>query len=168
MNALRSGLALVTLLILQTTLLADLPLFGVRADAVLLFAVAAGILYGADRAAIVGFAVGFGYDLLVSQTPLGLYALTYCLIGYAVGTIQGSVLRSSWWIPIATAFGASAAGVMLFAVLGTVLGQEGMMGDRLLRIVLIVAVVNAALVQPALRVLRWVLPVESRTPRLSV
>jgi rod shape-determining protein MreD len=164
----RAGLALVTLLVLQTTLIAELPVFGVRADLVLLTAVAAGILYGADRAAIVGFTVGFGYDLLVSQTPLGLYALTYCLIGYGVGTIQGSVLRSSWWIPMGSALAASAAGVMLFAMLGTVLGQQGMIDDRLPRIALIVALVNAALILPALRTLRWVLPVESRTPRLSV
>jgi rod shape-determining protein MreD len=167
-NALRAGLALITLLVLQTTLIADLPLFGVRGDLVLLAAIAGGILYGADRAAIVGFAVGFGYDLLVSQTPLGLYALTYCLIGYGVGTIQGSVLRSSWWIPVGSAFAASFAGVTLFALLGTVLGQEGMLGDRLWRVALVVALVNAALILPALRVLRWVLPVESRTPRLSL
>src|SRR5205814_2148282 len=136
----RFAIVVVTLLVLQTTLVADLPVFAVRADLVLLITVAAGISDGPDRGAVVGFVAGMGYDLLVSQTPVGLYALAYCLTGYAVGMVQGSVLRASWWIPVASALGASAAGVVLFATLGTVLGQDGMFNPRFGRIVLIVAV----------------------------
>ncbi len=168
MNALRAALALITLLVLQTTLIAELPIFGVRADLVLLVAIAGGIIHGRDRGAVIGFIVGFGYDLLVSQTPLGLYALTYCLVGYAVGTVQQTVLRSSWWIPVALAFGASAGGVTLFALLGTVLGQDGMVNDRLGRIALIVGVVNALLILPALRLVRATVPPERHAARLSL
>ena len=168
MRTLRAALALLTLLVLQTTLVADLPMFTVRADLVLLVAIAAGIVHGRDRGAVVGFIVGFGYDLLVSQTPLGLYALTYCLVAYAVGTLQQSVLRASWWIPVASAFGASVAGVALFAILGTVLGQDGMVNERLGRIALIVAIVNALLILPALRVVRATVPPEARAARLSL
>jgi rod shape-determining protein MreD len=164
---LRVALVLLTLLVLQTTLVAALPVLTVRADLVLLLAIAAGIVGGPDRGAIVGFVSGLSYDLLVSETPVGLYALAYCLIGYVVGMAQGSVLRSSWWIPIASAFGASSAGVILFALIGKVLGQDQILNDRLARVVLIVAVFNALLIRPMLRVVRWSLPMDPRTARLA-
>jgi len=167
-NALRAALALITLLVLQTTLIADLPVFAVRADLVLLVGPALTRAWPELPARLVGFVVGFGYDLLVSQTPLGLYALTYCLVGYAVGTVQQTVLRSSWWIPVGLSFGASAGGVTLFALLGTVLGQDGMVNDRLGRIALIVAIVNALLILPALRLVRATVPPERRAARLSL
>jgi hypothetical protein len=81
--------------------------------------------------------------------------------------VQDSVLRASWWIPVASAFGASAFGVGLFAVLGTVLGQDGMMDDRLTRIALIVAAINALLILPMLRITRWSFPVDRRSARVS-
>lgn len=167
MRQVRLVLVLITLLVLQTSLVADLTVFTVRGDLLLLLAVAAGIADGPDRGAMVGFLAGLGYDLLVSQTPAGLYALAYCLTGYAVGMVQGSVLRASWWIPVASGFGASAFGVVLFAMLGTVLGQDGMVNERLTRIALIVAVINALLILPMLRVMRWTLPLDRRAARLS-
>jgi rod shape-determining protein MreD len=155
-------------LVLQTTLFADLGIFGVRADVVLLFAIAAGVVGGPERGAIGGFAAGLGYDLLVVGTPVGLYALAYCLTGYVVGTLQGTVLRAAWWIPVATAMAASVLGVCLFAIIGTVLGQQGFVDARLLRIAAVVAVVNGALILPALRVARWVMPDDRRTRRLAL
>lgn len=168
MRQLRLALVLLTLLVLQTTLVADLPVFAVRADLILLVTIAAGILAGPDRGARVGFIAGLSLDLLVSQTPVGLYALAYCLTGYGVGAAHRTVLRSSWWIPVVSAFAASAAGVTVFAVMGAVLGQDGMVDDRLVRIALLVAVMNAALIRPMLRVLRWSLPMDPRTARLAM
>ena len=45
-----------------------------------------------------------------SRRPFGLSALTYALVAYVVGSLQDSVLRAAWWIPVATAAAASAAG----------------------------------------------------------
>ena len=86
-------------------------------------AIAAGLAAGPERGAVVGFAAGLAFDLLL-QTPFGLSALTYALVGYLVGRLQDSVLRAAWWIPVATAAAASAVGVILFAVLGTVVGED--------------------------------------------
>lgn len=168
MRQLRLALVLMTLLVLQATLVADLPVFAVRADLILLISIAAGMIGGPDRGAKVGFVAGLSFDLLVSQTPLGLYAFAYCLTGYVVGAVHRTVLRSSWWIPVVSAFVASAAGVALFAVMGAVLGQDGMVNDRLVRIALLVAAMNAALIRPMLRVLRWSLPMDPRTARLAM
>lgn len=162
MKAARTSFVLFFTLVLQTTLFADLAVFGVRADVVLLFAIAAGIVGGPDQGAIGGFIAGLGYDLLVVGTPVGLYALAYCITGYVVGTLQGGVMRASWWIPIVSATGASALGVSLFALIGTVLGQEDFLDARLLRIVAVVAVINGALIVPALRIARWAAPPERR------
>lgn len=163
MTTARASFVLFFTLVLQTTLFADLAVFGVRADVVLLFAIAAGIVGGPDRGAMAGFAAGLGYDLLVVGTPVGLYALAYCITGFVVGTLQGGVLRASWWIPVASAMGASVLGVVLFAVIGTVLGQEGYFEARLLQIAAVVAIINGALVLPALRIARWAVPAERHT-----
>ena len=66
------------------------------------------------------------------QTPFGLSALTYALVAYLVGSLQDSVLRAAWWIPVATATAASVVGVILYGVLGTVLGDD-LVGWELLR-----------------------------------
>jgi rod shape-determining protein MreD len=168
LTQLRGTVVLITLLVVQTTLIADLPLLGVRGDLVLLAAIAAGIAGGPERGALVGFVAGLGYDLLVVQTPVGLYALAYCLTGYAVGMVQGSVLRASWWIPMVSAFVASVAGITVFAVLGKLVGHDEFIDTRLLKVAVIVGIVNALLVLPALRLVRWVLPDERRAPRLAV
>jgi rod shape-determining protein MreD len=149
----RSALVLVIAVVLQTSLVQDLRVFGASADLMVLIAIAAGLAGGADRGAAYGFAAGLIYDLLLT-TPLGLSALTYCLIGYGVGAMQGSVIRSTRWIPIVAATVASAAGVILYVMLGEVVGQEFSISG-LHRIALVVAIVNGALVLVAIRVVRW-------------
>jgi rod shape-determining protein MreD len=151
---LRWTLILVITILLQTTLIARLPIFGQRGDVVLLIAIAAGIAGGSQTGAIVGFVFGLTFDLLL-QTPLGLSALAYCLTGYAVGAIQTGVLRSSWWIPVASAIAGSALGVVTFALVGEMVGQDGLVSDQLPAIIGAVAVINAILVLPAVRVVRW-------------
>jgi rod shape-determining protein MreD len=154
MLVLRWALVLVTTILLQTTLIARLPIAGERGDVVLLIVIAAGIAGGSQTGAIVGFVFGLTFDLLL-QTPLGLSALAYCLTGYAVGALQTGVLRSAWWIPVVSAIAGSAIGVLTFALVGAVLGQDGLVSDRLFAIIAVVAAINAVLVLPAVRVVRW-------------
>jgi rod shape-determining protein MreD len=154
MLVLRWALILVTTILLQTTLIARLPIAGERGDVVLLIVIAAGIAGGSQTGAIIGFVFGLTFDLLL-QTPLGLSALAYCLTGYAVGALQTGVLRSAWWIPVVSAIAGSAIGVLTFALVGAVLGQDGLVSDRLFAIIAVVAAINAVLVLPAVRVVRW-------------
>ncbi|MGH9137092.1 MAG: rod shape-determining protein MreD, partial [Acidimicrobiales bacterium] len=129
-------------------------LFHAHGDIVLLVPIAAGIAAGPERGATAGFAAGLLVDLVVT-TPFGLFALTYCLTGYAVGALQAGVLRATWWLPVAAAAAGSALGVVLFALVATVLGVEGLLDADLGRAVAAVALPNAVLVLPALRVVRW-------------
>ena len=151
--AVRTSLVLVVVLTVQLGIAGNLALFGVQADLLLLLGVAAGIAAGPDRGAAIAFAAGIAYDLML-QTPFGLSALTYALMAYLVGSLQDSVLRAAWWIPVATATAASAVGVILYGVLGTVLGDE-LVGWDLLRIAVIVGVLNAVAAPVIVRAMRW-------------
>jgi rod shape-determining protein MreD len=153
-TALRWFVVLFTTLLLQTTLVARLPLFQERGDIVLLVVIAAAIVGGPELGAIIGFGFGLSFDLML-QTPFGLSALAYCITGYAVGTIQSNVLRATWWIPVLCAIAGSAIGVVAFALLGDLLGQDGLVNGRLPAIIAAVAIVNAVLVHPAIRIVRW-------------
>jgi rod shape-determining protein MreD len=155
MRVVRAGTVLLGGLVLQASFIAQLDLFGVQGDVLLLVPIAAGITAGAERGALAGFAAGLAVDLLV-QTPFGLTALSYCLVGYGVGAFQTGVLRASRLLPIVAAVVGAALGITFWALAATVVGEQGLLGGELLRIVAVVAVLDALLVVPALRVARWV------------
>ncbi|MBK9181025.1 MAG: rod shape-determining protein MreD [Acidimicrobiales bacterium] len=150
----RVPLVLVAAVVLQTTLVAELRLFGVNGDLLLLLAVAAGLVGPPQRAAVVGFASGLGLDLVV-ETPFGLSALAGCLTAYVVASIQTVVLRATWWIPMLTAAAATALGIGIYALGGYVLGERQLLSGELARIILVQAAVNAVLIRPAVWVQRW-------------
>ena len=151
--AVRTSFVLVVVLTLQLAVASHLAPVGVQADLLLLVAIAAGISAGADRGAALGFAAGVTYDLVL-QTPFGLSALTYCLVAYLVGSLQDSVLRAATWIPLVTATAASALGVILYGVLGTVVGEELVQLD-LLRVAVIVGLLNTLPAPVVVRAMRW-------------
>jgi rod shape-determining protein MreD len=151
---LRLPLALVIALVLHTTVLAQVRIFGVMPDVMLLLAVVAGLEAGPGYGATMGFVSGMLSDLLL-PTPLGLSALVFTVVGYVVGVTKGGLLRSTWWFPVAVALVASAAGQALFALIGTVIGEEGLLNRHLTAIIIVVAVTNAILAMPFLRLARW-------------
>lgn len=144
------------LIVLQASLVAKVPVFGARADLVVLAPIAAGIVAGPDTGAVVGFCAGLAFDLLL-PTPVGMSALCYCLAGYGCGLVQGTVLRASWWIPLVTAAVASGGSAVLFWALGSVLGQPLPGVWDLPTIVPVIAAVSALLCLPLLRVFQLAL-----------
>jgi rod shape-determining protein MreD len=156
LNTPRAKLPLVLLLflVLHLTVLAHLRVFGATPDAMLLLAVAAGIVGGPRAGALMGFAAGIALDLFL-ETPMGLSALVFCLVGYAVGNIQGGVLRASWWIPVITTLAASVAGELVYAMVATVVGQPHLVTPHLLVVAAVVGVFNALVAPFALRIVRW-------------
>ncbi|MCU1454861.1 MAG: rod shape-determining protein MreD [Acidimicrobiales bacterium] len=166
MTQARVAACIVIALVLQVCLFSRLPIAGARADVPLLLGIAAGFVAGADKGAAVGFASGVAFDLLL-PTPLGLSALTYTVVGYAAGALGGSVIRAAWWIPVVTAATASAAGVVLYALVGEVLGQATLSGVSLTAIVAVVAAVNAVLAPVAVWAMRWSLVDDTAGRRYS-
>ena len=149
----RLPLMLLVALLLQTSVLVRLRIFGVMPDFMLLIAVAAGITAGPTRGAGLGFAAGMVIDLFL-PTPLGLSALVFTLVGYGVGVANTGVIRSAWYIPMLTAGGGSVAGVVLYAVAGSMLGER-MLTGHLVTIAVVVGVSNAVLAPVAVRLVSW-------------
>lgn len=149
----RISLVMVVALTLQMAVGSRMEIFGVQGDLLLLVAVCGGLAAGPDRGAAVGFVAGLGFDLLL-QSPFGLSALTYSIVAYVAGSLQDSVLRAAWWIPVVTASAASGLGVILYGVFGTVVGED-LLGLSLVRIAVVVALLNGIVAPVVLRVVRW-------------
>lgn len=163
----RSRLVLVVFLAMafQLVVASRIQLAGVHPDVMLLMAVAGGVAAGPARGAVLGFCAGLLNDLFV-QTPFGLAALAFCLVGYAVGTVQGGVLQASWWVPSLTAVVASAGGEVLYALIGAIVGQGQMVTDRLGPIAGVVGGVNGLLAVVAVPAVAWAIrPEPLRKPR---
>jgi rod shape-determining protein MreD len=142
------------MLIVHSSLLEGLRAVGIPTDGLVLVAVVAGALGGPERGAVVGFTAGLVADLFL-QTPFGLSALAFCLAGFAVGVLQGNVIRAAWWIMPVTAFIGSAVGMVLYAVIGAMVGQTHLVRPTLGLIALSVGLVNAPLSLVVSRAMTW-------------
>ena len=149
----RVPLLLISALALHLALFSVLRVGGAAPDLMLLVAVAGGLVGGPVRGAVLGFAAGIAVDVFL-RTPMGLSALVFTLVGYGVGVVSTGVLTPSWYLPVVTASIASAAGVVLYAFVGAMLG-EPMVSRRLVTIVSVVAVGNAILAVPVIRAVTW-------------
>jgi rod shape-determining protein MreD len=142
-------------ILLQTTIMPDVRLRGVCPDLMLLIVICAALAGGAEQGAVVGFAAGLLTDLFLPTTPFGLSALAYCLTGFAVGALRGSMLREGWLTAPLIAFAGSAAGVVLFVVSGVMVGQSQLTlgGPSVLaKTAALVGAMNAVLAVPASRI----------------
>ena len=77
--AIRYAVVIGTAALLQYVVFSQFRIAGVSADLFLVVAIAAGIVAGSERGAVVGFVCGACLDLLV-VTPFGLGAISGCWI----------------------------------------------------------------------------------------
>jgi rod shape-determining protein MreD len=150
------------IVLLHTGVSPHFRVFGVAADVLLLIAIAGGIVAGPERGATIGFFAGLLADCFL-QTPFGLSALVFCVVGWGVGAFQSRILHAVWWIPMLTTAVAAALGMLAYAMLGAVLGESQLISARLVTVVAVVALVDALLSPLAIRGMRWALCVERRS-----
>ncbi|HTH06196.1 MAG TPA: hypothetical protein VL916_10010 [Ilumatobacteraceae bacterium] len=144
-------------LTLQTTLLSDLRPFDVITDLLLGLSATAGVIAGPEKGALVGFFYGILFDLAL-VTPFGLSALTYSLVGFFVGLVKASItVGQAWWLTMLLVCFGSAIGVVLFAVLGTLVGEPGWIQPELIRVAIVIGAVNGLLAPVMVPVQRWTL-----------
>ncbi len=153
----RVVLVLALFVTVQQTLILDIRVGGVHPDIMVLLPIVAGIVGGPGRGASMGFVAGLAADLFL-PTPFGLSALSGCLLGFGVGLATVALDRTALWLPPVAALAGSAVYELTDALLGSVLGQPQMLHVDLARIVVLVAVTNAVLALPALRLVTWALP----------
>ncbi|MDQ6782622.1 MAG: rod shape-determining protein MreD [Actinomycetota bacterium] len=124
-SKLRLVVVLLVAVVVQTTLASDVRVIGVAPDLMLLVAICAGLVAGAEVGCILGFLAGSSADAFLTATPFGLSALTYCLIGFGVGVLRNNVMRDSWLLAPIVTFVATVAAVVGFVAFGDVVGQTG-------------------------------------------
>jgi rod shape-determining protein MreD len=153
----RSTIVMVVVLAVQNTLLDSVRVGGAHPDAMLLLPMAAGYVAGPDRGAGFGFASGLLADLFL-PTTFGLSALVGCLLGYGTGLATRGLVRSSWWLPLIAAAGATAAGLSAYAILGAVLGDPGILKADLVPALVVATPAAVVLATPVVRMVAWAMP----------
>lgn len=152
--ALRTIFVIAIALLVQNTIVLELRIDGVSPDIMYLLPIAAGMVGGPVDGAVVGFLGGLAADLLL-PTPFGLSALVGTLVGFAVGAANGAAVRHVRGLSSVVALVTSVIAVMLYAVLGSLIGQSQFLHANLAVIGLVVGVGNALLAGPAVWALRW-------------
>ena len=115
------ALTVLLALLLQTTLIARLPLPGSPPDLVLVLVVAYALAEGSASGMVTGFTAGLLADL-VSDAELGRLALVYVVVGHLAGLAADETERSTV-LPFVVV-GLSAAGALvLYAAEGFLLGD---------------------------------------------
>lgn len=137
----RWTLLVVTMLFLQVGLIPQFPVAGVVGDAMVALAVCAGLVGGVERGAIVGFWAGVLFDL-VRPGPIGVCALSYCIVGVLAGLLAVSVLQFGRPLGMVIVAAGSVVGTLLYAVVAEVFGENTLDTTHFGRIVLIVAALN--------------------------
>lgn len=141
-------------LVLQLTVFVDVRVAGVAPELPALIAVLAGLAAGSDRGSLIAFCVGLIWDVYL-PTPLGLAAISFALAAYTVGVIESGLFHDTRIQAVVMVFFATAGAVTLYAVLGEILGQGGLVDDELVGIVLIASLINAALAPLVSPLMRW-------------
>jgi rod shape-determining protein MreD len=101
---------IVVALLLESTVLARLRLGGARPDLLVIAVVAVAMTAGPTSAACFGFSAGLVADLLFAR-PVGVAALAYTCVGWAVGMARVYLVSSRAWVHLVLTAAASLAAV---------------------------------------------------------
>jgi rod shape-determining protein MreD len=154
----RIGLLIFIAVLVQTTLGSDMRVTHVAPDLMVLLAICAGMEGGTEAGAWVGFWSGLAADMFLTVTPVGLSALTYCLIGAAAGALRAGFLQERRALLPLVAFIGTAASVLLFVAVGDVLGQSQLLASGrswLVRVVVVESAWAAVLSIPVSLLYAW-------------
>jgi rod shape-determining protein MreD len=135
---------ILTALLLQTTVFADVKLLGVRPELMYLVTIVFAMLEGPSSGAIAGFAGGMAQDFLL-DAPKGITALTLTLVGYAVGLLRQYIVSPSPLLPTFLVAGGTFVGVLFYRLVAFLLGQESTSALYVLKVAGLSALYNALL-----------------------
>ena len=134
----------ITALLLQSTVFAQLRLLGIRPELLYLVTIAIALLEGPNEGATVGFVSGLSQDFLMNQ-PKGLTALTLTLLGYAVGMFRQFIVSPSPLVPTIVVGVGTAAGIAFYEVVSVLLGNFHEEAAYGVKVALLTATYNAVL-----------------------
>ena len=149
MMPLRLGVLILIAVVVQVTVFADVRISGVAPELLVLLAVMFGYWFGPKRGPTAAFVIGLLWDIYL-PTPLGLSAIVFAMVAFAVGTGGAELFRDSK-LQLAAIAGIGTVGAVAgYALLGEVMGQRGLVDLEMLRVAMIAGVINA-LVAPLTR-----------------
>ena len=146
----------VTALLLQSTVFAQLKLLGVRPELLYLVTIIIAILEGPQEGAVVGFAGGMAQDFMLNQ-PKGITALTLTLVGYAAGLARQYIVSPSPLLPTILVAAGTAAGLIFYQVVAFLLGQLDEPFSYAVRVTLLTSLYGAILTPILYPVLRRII-----------
>jgi rod shape-determining protein MreD len=114
------GAILITALLLQSTVFAEVRLLGAKPELMYLIVIVLAILEGPSEGAVVGFAGGMLQDFLLNQ-PKGITALTLTLLGYTVGLARQYIVSPSPLLPTMMVLTGTFAGVVFYETVAVLL-----------------------------------------------
>lgn len=152
----RLGLVMVAALLVQLTVFVDVRFFGVAPELLSLVAVVGAFLVGSERGPVLAFIAGLIWDVYL-PTPLGITAITFALVAYAVATLNEGLFQDSRSQLTMVVFLASGGAVLGYALLGGIMGSPELLRIDMFRIAVIVGIVNAVLTPLAAPVMAWAL-----------
>lgn len=164
-RALSLVLVILTALLLQTTVFADVQLFGAKPELMYLVTIVFAMLEGPGWGAIAGFTGGMAQDFLL-DAPKGITALTLTLLGYAIGLLRQYIVNPSPLLPSMLVGGGTFVGVVFYGFVSFLLGQLSTSAAYLFRVAALSGLYNAILTPLAYPLLRRVIE-GSRTRRAS-
>jgi rod shape-determining protein MreD len=158
----RAGLVVFVGLMFQLAVFNRISIWSVTGQALVVLPVAAGLVGGPERGALVGFATGLAFDAFLT-TPFGLNALVWTITGFAVGVAGRNLMRSSSLSVVAFAALAAPLSIGAFVPIGLILGQDQLLAAPIIPIMVVSTVETALVVPLATPAMRWAL-VDARDP----
>jgi rod shape-determining protein MreD len=134
----------VTALLLQSTVFAQLELLGVRPELLYLVTIVIAVLEGPNEGAVVGFVSGMAQDFLLAQ-PKGITALTLTLLGYSMGLVRAYITSPSPLLPTSLVAFGTAVGLAFYETVAFLLGQFDQRIGYALRVIVFASLYNAVL-----------------------
>jgi rod shape-determining protein MreD len=113
---------IVTAVLLQSTVFAQMRLLGVRPELMYLVTILIAIMEGPQEGAVVGFAGGMVQDFMLN-TPKGITALTLTLLGYTMGMARQYIVSPSPLLPTMLVAVGTFAGTAFYQIVRALLGQ---------------------------------------------
>lgn len=146
-RVLLSTLLVIVALIVQVCVLARLQLPGAVPDLLLLVVLGLALVYGHTSGALIGFSAGLLVDLAPpADHAVGRYALVLCVIGYLAGLAKPETgqVRSATG-PMAVVVAAAIGSALLYAGVGTLVGDDSARQVGLIELLLTAALYDLLL-----------------------
>jgi rod shape-determining protein MreD len=165
---LRIAALLLSAVLIQISVVSEVPVFGVSVDLSPLIVVFLGLLCGSVVGALSGFGIGLLVDLALLQT-LGVGSLIFTVLGYSAGRVRELRDPQAALTPLVIGAAGSAAASIGYALVEFLLGVDAPVSLELLRQVVLGVVVNSIVALPVWalvrRALRGELPDDPRLRR---